>query len=199
MKAKEPMTPRRAPGRPRSERARQDILESAYKLLKKKGISDVAAQEIADGAGVSTATLYRWWDTKEAIMFDACFENVMPALAVEEKGSAVARLREFLVRGAAWLGSEDGRVMARLLTGIHGDKKLQQMYLERFYLPRRQIQLRVIEEAIACRELKRDTDPELLLDALSGPLFFRWLQGHAPVDKKFAEALADKIIPAFIA
>jgi hypothetical protein len=29
-------------------------------------------------------------------------------------------------------------------------------------------------------------------------MFFRRLQGHAPVDKKFAEALADKIIPAFM-
>jgi hypothetical protein len=110
----------------------------------------------------------------------------------------VARLRKFLVRGAAQLNSEDGIVLARLITGIYGDKRLQQMYLERFYQPRRQIQLRVIEEGIACRELKPDTDPELLIDALSGPMFFRWLQGHAPVDKKFAEALADKIIPAFM-
>ena len=131
-------------------------------------------------------------------MFDACFEHVMPDLSVGEMGTPVARLREFLVRGAAWFGSEDGTVMARLITGIHGNKKLQQMYLERFYLPRRKIQLQVIEEAIACGEMKRDTDPELLLDALSGPLFFRWLQGHAPADKKFAEALADKVIPAFI-
>jgi AcrR family transcriptional regulator len=192
------LTNRRARGRPRSEQAKQDILKSAYKLLKKKGISAVAAQEIASGAGVSTATLYRWWQTKEALMFDACFEHVMPDLSVPKTGSPLARLREYLLRGAAWFRSEDGKVMARLITGIHGDKKLQQMYLERFYLPRRQVQLKVIEEAIACGELKRDTDPELLLDALSGPLFFRWLQGHAPADKKFAGALADKIIPAFM-
>src|SRR5580698_2341280 len=192
------VTKRRARGRPRSEQARHDILESAYKLLKKKGIRAVAAQEIATGAGVSTATLYRWWETKEALMFDACFEHVMPDLSVAEMGSPVARLREFLLRGAAWFRSADGKAMARLITGIHGDKKLQQMYLERFYLPRRQVQLKVIEEAIACGELKRETDPELLLDALSGPLFFRWLQGHAPADEKFARALADKIIPAFM-
>lgn len=190
---------RRARGRPRSEQASQDILESAYQLLKKKGIRAVTAQEIATGAGVSTATLYRWWETKEALMFDACFEHVMPDLSVAEMRSPVARLREFLVRGAAWFRSEDGKVMARLITGIHGDKKLQRMYLERFYLPRRQVQLKVIHEAIACGELKRDTDPDLLLDALSGPLFFRWLQGHAPADKKFAAALADKIISAFMA
>jgi AcrR family transcriptional regulator len=192
------LTNRRARGRPRSEQAKQDILKSAYKLLKKKGISAVAAQEIASGAGVSTATLYRWWQTKEALMFDACFEHVMPDLSVPETGSPLARLREFLLRGAAWFRSEDGKVMARLITGIHGDKKLQQMYLERFYRPRRQVQMKVIAEAIACGELKPDTDPELLLDALSGPLFFRWLQGHAPADKKFARSLADKIIPAFM-
>ena len=51
---------------------------------------------------------------------------------------------------------------------------------------------RVFATAIAALIL-----PELLLDALGGPLFFRWLQGHAPVDKKSAEALADKIISAF--
>ena len=193
------MINRRTRGRPRSEQAKQDILKSAYKLLKKKGISAVAAQEIASGAGVSTATLYRWWQTKEALMFDACFEHVMPDLSVPETGSPLARLREFLLRGAVWFCSEDGKVMARLITGIHGDKKLQQMYLERFYRPRRQVQMEVIAEAIACGELKPDTDPELLLDALSGPLFFRWLQGHAPADKKFARSLADKIIPAFMA
>jgi AcrR family transcriptional regulator len=187
----------RTPGRPRSERAQKDILESAYKLLKTKGISSVSAQEIAKGAGVSTATLYRWWNTKEEIMFDACFEHVKPALSVKEKGSPLARLRDEVVRAAGWLRSEDAKVMARLIAGIHGDKNLERTYLERFIFPRRRMRLRLVEEAIACGELKRDTDPDLFIDSLYGPLFYRWLQGHAPVDKSFAEALANKIIEAF--
>jgi Tetracyclin repressor-like, C-terminal domain len=56
-----------------------------------------------------------------------------------------------------------------------------------------------LRSSIARGELKRDTDPDLLIDALYGPLFYRWLQGHAPVDRKFVEALVDKIIPAFVA
>ena len=51
--------------------------------------------------------------------------------------------------------------------------------------------------AIASGELKLGTDPELLIDALNGPLFFRWLQGHAPLDKGFAKGIFDKVIPAF--
>ncbi len=199
MRVKEPPALRRTPGRPRSEKARRDILKSAYKLLKKRGISSVGAQEIASAAGVSTATLYRWWNAKEAIMMDACFEHANPALSYEGEGSPLARLRDQVVRGALWLRSEDGKVMARLITGIHGDEKLQQMFLDRFLLPRRHMAVRVVEEAIACGELKRDTDPELLIDALYGPSYYRWLLGHAPLNKEFAEALADKIIHAFTA
>jgi hypothetical protein len=51
--------------------------------------------------------------------------------------------------------------------------------------------------AIASGELKRGTDTELLIDALNGPLFFRWLQGHTPLEKSFAERIFDKVILGF--
>jgi hypothetical protein len=55
----------------------------------------------------------------------------------------------------------------------------------------------VFEDAIAFGALKPTTDPELLIDMLSGPLFFRWLQGHAPLNEGFAQSIFDKAIPAF--
>jgi hypothetical protein len=36
-----------------------------------------------------------------------------------------------------------------------------------------------------------------LIDALNGPLFFRWLQGHAPLENSFAERIFDKVLLAF--
>jgi hypothetical protein len=87
--------------------------------------------------------------------------------------------------------------MARLVTGIQDDKRLQQIFLERYVMPRRQMQRRFVGEAIVSGQLKRGTDTELLIDALNGPLFFRWLQGHAKLDKGFAERIFDKVIPAF--
>jgi AcrR family transcriptional regulator len=184
-------------GRPRSEQARQEILESAYKLLRDKGFNAVGSHEIAQAAGVSSATLYRWWKSKEEILFDACFEHMKPVLAIPETRSALTRLRHYVLRAREFLVSEEGAVMARVLTGIHEDKRLHQMFLERYVKQRRQIQRGIIEDAIASGELKPTTDPELLIDALSGPLFFRWLQGHAPLDRGFAQSIFDKVIPAF--
>lgn len=184
-------------GRPRSEQARQEILESAYKLLRDKGFNAVGSHEIAQAAGVSSATLYRWWKSKEEILFDACFERMKPVLATPASRSALTRLRHYVLRAREFLVSEEGGVMARVITGIHEDKRLHQMFLERYVKERRQIQRGIIEDAIALGELKPTTDPELLMDALGGPLFFRWLQGHAPLDRGFAESIFDKVIPAF--
>jgi AcrR family transcriptional regulator len=184
-------------GRPRSERARNEILRAAYRLLKDNGFNAVGSVEIAQAAGASSATLYRWWNSKEEILLDACFEHMKPVLAVSGSGSALARLRRYVVYVAEFLSSSDGAVMARLLTGIHDDTKLRRMFWETYVMPRRQMQHRFIREAITSGQLKRGTDPELLIDALNGPVFFRWLLGHAPLEKSFAEGIFDKVIPAF--
>lgn len=184
-------------GRPRREQARRDILDAAYNLLRAKGFQEVGSHEIAQTAGVSSATLYRWWNAKEEILFDACFEHMKPVLAISEAGSALTRLRRYVLRAREFLVSEEGAVMARVLTGTHEDKRLRRIFLERYVMPRRAIQRRIIEDAIASSELKRTTNPELLIDALNGPLFFRWLQGHAPLDMDFVEHILDKVISAF--
>src|SRR5712675_2600551 len=103
-------------GRPRSEHARQEILETAYKLLRDKGFNAVGSHEIAEAAGVSSATLYRWWKSKEEILFDACFEHMRPSLAIPETGSGLTRLRRYVLRASEFLVSEDVTVMERAPT-----------------------------------------------------------------------------------
>jgi AcrR family transcriptional regulator len=187
----------RRAGRPRSEQARRNILEAAYKLLETKGFHAVGSHEIASVAGVSSATLYRWWGSKEEILLHACFQHMKPGLSVSGSGPALLRLRRYLLYVAEFLASDDGAVMARLVTGIHDDTKLQRLFLERYVMPRREMQRGFIREAIVSGELKRGTDPELLIDALNGPLFFRWLQGHAPLKRSFADRIFDKVMSGF--
>jgi hypothetical protein len=143
---------------------------------------------------VSTATLYRWWDAKEAIMLDALFEHVKPVLAYERAGSPLTKVRNQAIRGVKFLKSEDGKVVARLIAGIHENEKLRQLFLERYYLPRRAMARELIEQAIEAGELPEGTDPEIVIDALHGPQFFRLIMGHAPLTKRFAESIADVVL-----
>ena len=100
-------------GRPRSEHARHDILEAAYKLLKSKGFDAVGSHEIAQAAGVSSATLIPLVGLEEEILFDACFEHMKPVLAISETGSGLTRLRRYVLGASEFLVSEEGSVMAR--------------------------------------------------------------------------------------
>jgi AcrR family transcriptional regulator len=188
--------PRRR-GRPRSDASKRAILRAAYGLLKKRGIGSVSAQELAKQAGVSTATLYRWWKSKEAVMLDAFLARVKPALAPPLEGSPLERLHQSVVRGAEWLHSKDSPVAVRLISDVQEDPVLRQLFLERFYLPRRAMNLDLVQQAIAAGELPHDTDADLLIDALTGPLYFRRIIGHAPVSEAFANELASRVLEAF--
>jgi hypothetical protein len=84
--------------------------------------------------------------------------------------------------------------MARLITGIHENEALRQLFLERYYLPRRTVARELIEQAIEAGELARRTDPETVIDALHGPQFLRLIMGHAPLTNDFAESIADMVL-----
>ena len=62
---------KRPPGRPRSENARQAILRSTLKLLRKGSFGQLSIEAIAADAGVGKATVYRWWPSKGALVVDA--------------------------------------------------------------------------------------------------------------------------------
>ncbi len=61
------------------------------------------------------------------------------------------------------------------------------------------LQLQLVNAAIAAGELRKDTDPESLLDAVLEPLYLRFQIGHAPLDKKFATSLVEQVLKAVTA
>jgi AcrR family transcriptional regulator len=111
-------TAKRTTGRPRSEKTRKAILKAAFHLLKREGFDGVSTQQIAIQAGVSTATLYRWWDNKQAILLDAYLETTRDLLPSGKHGSPLVRLRNYTLRIAEFLKSENGSVFLRLLLAI---------------------------------------------------------------------------------
>src|SRR5487761_158291 len=71
-------------GRPRSARAHEAILKAAAGLLLERGLDAVSMDAVAARAGVSKATIYRWWPTKESLALDALYTEwnaVAPDLA----------------------------------------------------------------------------------------------------------------------
>ena len=180
-------------GRPRSEKTRKIILKTAYRLLKEHGFEAVANHQIAKEAGVSTATLYRWWKNKQSILLDAYLETTRELLPYGKHGSPLARLRNYTVRIAEFLKSEDGRVFLRLLLAIQDSPVLRKAFYEDVFLPRRAEGCRVVREAIAAGELPDTVDPDLIINLLIGPQILPALLGQ-DLSAKSAKKIFDLVI-----
>jgi AcrR family transcriptional regulator len=188
-------TTRRATGRPRSEKTRKAILKAAFDLLKREGFDGISTQQHAIQAGVSTATLYRWWDNKQAILLDAYLETTRDLLPSRKTGTPLARLRTYTLRIAQFLKNEKGRVFLRLLLAIQDDPALRKGFYEDVFLPRRAEGCAIVEEAIAASELPDRVDPDFLINQLIGPQVLRALLGQ-DLGAKYAQRIFDSVIKA---
>lgn len=200
MKAKEvraSSSSKRSAGRPRSEKTRKTILKTAFLLLKRDGFDGVSMQQIAIEAGVSTATLYRWWDSKQAILLDAYLEMTRELLPYGKRGSPLARLRKYTIRIAEFLKSDDGRVFLRLLLLIQDNPALKKAFIEDVFLPRRAEGYTVIQEAIAAGELPDAVDPDFIISLLTAPQIVRALLG-LEVGPKPAQTIFDFVVKTFL-
>jgi AcrR family transcriptional regulator len=183
-------------GRPRSERARQAILEAASELLLARGLSAVSMDAVAERAGVSKATIYRWWPTKETLALDALYTEWAAARPhPRDTGSLRGDLLSLLRPWARLAGSRPyGRVVAALLTEAQTDPVFAAEYRERFVEPRRQQAREIFRRAIERGEIPADTKVEVALDLLYGPLYHRLLHGHAPLNDRFVREVIDMVL-----
>lgn len=180
-------------GRPRSEKTRKTILKTAFRLLKKKGFDGVSNQLIATEAGVSTATLYRWWENKQAILLDAYLETTRELLPYGKRGTPLARLRNYTIRIAEFLKGDDGRVFLRLMLAIQDNPSLRKAFYEHVFLPRRAEGRAVVQEAIDAGELPDTVDPDFMINLLIGPQILPALLGQ-DLNTASAEKIFDFVL-----
>jgi AcrR family transcriptional regulator len=184
-------------GRPRSERAHQAILTAALEILYDEGLSAMNMDHVAERAGVSKATIYRWWSSKELLALDAFstdWEAISP-LTSPDTGSLREDLRARLRPLRRQLKSRPpGRVLSGLLAQAQTDQAFAELYRERFLEPRRVATRAIFQRAIERGEIPADSDLDVALDLVYGPLFHRLLQGHATLDERFGEKIIETVV-----
>ena len=180
-------------GRPRSAKAHEAILKAAAGLLLEHGLGAVSMDAVAARAGVSKATIYRWWPTKETLALDALYTEWTAAAPVpRHTGSLRGDLVELLTPWARLVTAQPyARVIAALLAETRADPAFAVQYQERVIEPRRDQAREIFGRAVARGEVPADLDLEVALDLIYGPLYLRLLQGHAPLDDAFVQSLVD--------
>ncbi|MNO80046.1 division inhibitor protein [compost metagenome] len=175
-------------GRPRSEATRRQILSATIGLLQDKSIQGISIEAIAREAGVSKATIYRWWDSKALVVIDAFMENHLVKTTIPrdlKPREALAYHFESLVEQySGW----PGRLVAQIIAEGQSDPSILRAFRERFHYGRRAVVREVLEEWKVSEEIPADTNIEILMDVIYGAVYMRLMLGHAPLDEAFAES-----------
>jgi AcrR family transcriptional regulator len=185
---------KRQAGRPRSEVARRAILDSAYSFLEEKPIAEISTIHIAQKAGVSTATVYRWWQTKEALLLEALLYRHGHEVVLGEAGTPLDRLRNYVVQVGRFFTGKHGIVVARLLTAIQDNATLRKEFVERIYMPRDRDSREAVDAAIQIGQLPGTTQVDLFLDAVFGPLLTRLLIRHEPIVEAYVLSVFELVL-----
>jgi AcrR family transcriptional regulator len=191
--AKSPAKPRTI-GRPRSEESRQRILDAARDLLHERGLRSMTICGIAERAGTSKVTVYRWWSHKAAIVLEAMLEKTSPHMPYRESTSPLESLRAQMKSFARFLSSDDGRLLLDVLAEGILDAEIGNAYRKHWVKPRREDAKVLLGRAIEAGELPESADLEVALDALFGPLYYRFIIHHAPLTPAFAEQIFESVI-----
>ncbi len=190
----------RRPGRPRSERATAAILRAASELLDSRGLDGLSVDAIAARAGVSKATIYRWWPNKAAIVMDAVLNVTAPQIHFPDTGSAREDLRRQM-RSVVRLFTKTatGRALVALIAQSQHDPATATALHERFIDPRRTTAGNVLRRGIARGELRPDLDVDTAIDTLYGALYYRLLVSGDPLTPHYVDRVIDHIYPTLAA
>jgi len=181
----------RGRGRPRSERARLAILAAAGELMLAGGISAASMEAIAERAGVSKATIYKWWPSRGAVALDGFLAAVRDSMTVPEGLNTADALR-FQVAAVVTLfrDTASGPLMRALVGQAERDPEIARAIRERWLAPRRAVSVEILRAGMASGEIRPDIDIEVALDQLYAPVYHRLFFGHEPLD----DGLADRLV-----
>jgi AcrR family transcriptional regulator len=181
-------------GRRRSKKSHEAILKAALTLLNERGYGAVTIEGIAARAGVGKQTIYRWWPSKAAVIleaFTACAESrVMPP----NHGNLHTDLANFLETVFETLTRETGPILRALMSEALLDSEFAGALREIFIARRRQVLLEILQRGVARGEVRAQMDFELIIDMIYGPMWYRLLNQHGPLDKAFADQLTNAIV-----
>ncbi|HEV7760669.1 MAG TPA: TetR/AcrR family transcriptional regulator [Acidimicrobiales bacterium] len=182
-----------APRDPRLDRTEATVLAAVRRLLDSEGPQAVTFGRVSREAGVSRTTLYRHWAGPSELLADA-WARVVPPNEVARSDDLRADLVELFIAVRDVVESVTmRRSLPALLAAAHDDPVIARLHAA-FVDDRRRPIVDRLEEARRAGDLAPDADPDLLVDLLSGPLFYRQLMRREPTSDERVVAVVDAVL-----
>jgi AcrR family transcriptional regulator len=168
-----------------------------FEELAAVGYGGLTVEAVAKRAGAGKAALYRRWPSKQAMVLDLVTQVATSKADAPDTGTLRGDVLAFLSINAQALSHPlMSRIVPDLLAEGSRNPELAAILLEQVGATRRQKAATILHRAIERGELPADSDIELGLDFLAGPLYWRVGILREPMDPERLQRLTDMVVAA---
>lgn len=185
---------RRRQGRPRSQESHDAIQKATLDMLLASGFAAMSIEAVAARAGVSKTTIYRWWPSKASLAMEAFLSRIVPALPFTDTGDIREDFRRHLYTMVKVLHGPLGRVLAEVVAAMQRDEDLAKAFRNEYVVPRRVEPRRALEQAVERGQLPPATNPDLVMDAMYGAIYFALLVRNHAIDTHLVDELISQLL-----
>jgi AcrR family transcriptional regulator len=168
----------------RKEARPRELLDAALALFVEKGFAGSRAEDIAARAGVSKATLYLYFTSKDDLLKGLIADGFASHVGIEERETTDDMASGELLREAlaAWrsalMEGDAGGLLKLVCTEVRSFPELADLWSRDLIEPVRRLVSRLVVRGIARGEF-RPVDPDVVVYALVPPLIVMCLHQHA--------------------
>jgi AcrR family transcriptional regulator len=169
----------RRTGRPRDPRIAEKVVLAAQRVYTRAGLAGFTFEAIAREAGVGKPAVYRRWASTEDLMADVLRSHRLTPIEAPT-GDISAQLIEIAAATLRLMHSEQGSFVLRVSSARDFDRPIFAQYFDHL---RDAIHLHnraLLVEAIDRGELTAGTDPDLVLQSLTGAVVVGTLMAMTP-------------------
>jgi AcrR family transcriptional regulator len=158
------------------------IMEAALRSFAAKGFQESTIAEISKKAGVSEATIYEYFGTKEDLLFAIPEKVTLEAIAETERvlpyiKGAEARIRA-IIHGYIRIYGDNPDYSALVLLQLTPNKRFRQTNAHATIRKAAHMLLDCIREGIVDRTFKQNINPHLVRSMLLGTIEHLFIQWH---------------------
>jgi AcrR family transcriptional regulator len=188
-----PVTSRKGRGRPRNSHIDREVVSAVLKTLRQGGYRAVTLEGIARRVKRARTSLYRRWPSKRHLVAYSVLSE-MGARPAADTGTLRGDLRAAVATLQRAFAGPLRPALAGLVADMAHDAQLADIIRREVLGTRRRSMRAAFARAAVRGEARADLEPELLLDMLTGPFYYRALIGHAPISRRMAYDVVEYVL-----
>ena len=180
-------------GRPRSADAEERIIAATYEALSEIGYTNLTVDEIVARAGVSKATVYRRWSTKEELIV-RCLQDRAAQDNPPSTGDWRRDIEQAVEAMIALTDTDIGRAMVAAMTAAYNHPSANALVLTRRDSGPPASIRSALCEGLERGELRPDLDVDLTMDLLAATISWRMIALGETVAPSLAKSIVSIVL-----